>query len=71
MTKLTHTAPQARDFSAATRRALLAAGVAIIGVQAAPAFEGDAYFTGTAYAVSDNGTHRLLSHREVRALAGA
>jgi hypothetical protein len=68
MTELTHTAPQARDFSAATRRALLARGIRIVGVQAVPADDSDRYFSATAYCLDDNGTHRLRRHAEVFAL---
>lgn len=65
----THTAPQARDFSAATRKALAVRNIAIVGAQAVPAFEGDAYFSGTAYMLSIAGVGCLRSFYEVLALA--
>ena len=71
MTTFTHTAPQARDFSAATRRALLKARIRIVGATAAPAFEGDAYNTGTAYMLDIDGKGCLRTFREVLKLAGA
>lgn len=65
----THTAPQARDFDAATRKALLMAGIRIIGVQALPV--GGSYLqTETGYVIDDNGTGRVWTHAEVlRAVA--
>lgn len=71
MAKLTHTAPQACDFSASTRRALLSKGIAIVGTQAVPAFDGDRYFSGRAYMLAINGCGCLRSFREVLTLAGA
>ena len=64
MTKLTHTAPQARDFSAAERRALLGKGVAIIGAGLA----GNLSNPIATYHVSDNGTWRGMLRLEVAAL---
>jgi hypothetical protein len=64
MAKLTHTAPPARDFAASERRALLRKGIAIVGTQhVAGPFGGD-----VAYALNDNGTHRLRRRVEVIAL---
>jgi hypothetical protein len=61
---LTHTAPQARDFSAKTRKALLRKGIAIIGIQFLP--NGSDMTCGeTGYSLSD-GTIR--THSEVCAL---
>ena len=59
----------ARDFSAAVRKALAVRGITIVGAQAAPAFEGDVYFSGTAYVLNDNGTHRVRTFSQVLALA--
>lgn len=58
-----------KDFSAKTIKALATKGIRIIGIQAVPAFEGDVYFTGTAYRLDDNGTGRVHTHREVLATA--
>lgn len=58
-----------RDFSAKTRKALAARNIAIVGIQAVPAFEGDVYFTGTAYMLTINGVGCLRSFREVLTLA--
>lgn len=73
MAKLTHTAPQARDFSARERRALLRKGIAIIGVSYLPdAASVFPYVNGeTGYCLNDNGTHRVRSYAEVVALATA
>lgn len=59
---LTHTAPQARDFTAAERKALLIQGIAIVGVQML-----DNERMG--YSVNDNGTHRLRTRLGVAAMA--
>lgn len=61
----------AQDFSAAERRALLRKGIAIVGSQAVPAFDGDRYFSGRAYMLDIEGKGCLRSYREVLALAGA
>lgn len=66
---MTHLPHVARDFSRKTLNGLTRKGIAVIGAQAVPAFQGDVYFSGVAYAISDNGTHRLLSHGAVIALA--
>ena len=59
----------ALDFSASTRRALARKGIAIIGAQAAPAFDGDSTFSGRVYRLTDNGAHKLRTHAEVMGLA--
>ena len=59
-----HTAPQARDFDAATRAALLTAGIRIIGVQALPV-DGSFLQTETGYCVDDNGTGRVWTREQV------
>jgi hypothetical protein len=66
---LKHIAPQARDFDATTRAALLAAGIRIIGVQALPV-NGSYMLTETGYVVDDNGTGRVWNRGDVlRAVA--
>jgi hypothetical protein len=61
----THTAPQARDFSAKTRKALLRKGIAIVGIQFLP--NGSDMTSGeTGYCLSD-GTIR--TYGQVCALA--
>ena len=67
MTKLTHTAPQVRDFSATERRALLRKGIAIIGVQHVCSLYGGE----TGYCLNDNGTHKIRIWREVRDIAAS
>jgi len=52
------------------RRTLLKSGIALIGLQGVPAFDGDVYFSATAYVVSDNDTGRVLSYAEVMGLGG-
>lgn len=69
MTKLTHIAPQAKDFSAAERRALLARGIRIVSTTAVPAFDGDLYFSGRAYMLDIGGCGCLRSYMEVCAIA--
>lgn len=73
MAKLTHTAPQAHDFSATERKALLRKGIAIIGVTYLPAASGPLpYANGErGYCLNDNGTHRVRTYRDVCALAAA
>lgn len=67
---LTHTAPQAKDFSVIERRSLLAHGIRIVGATAIPAFDGDVYFSGRAYMLDIGGCSCLRSYAEVRAMAG-
>jgi hypothetical protein len=64
MAKLTHTAPQARDFSASERRALLSKGVAIVGAGLA----GSASDPIATYHVSDNGQWRGFLRLELCAM---
>jgi hypothetical protein len=59
----------ARDFSAKVRRQLDKKGVAIVGIQAVPDFEGDKYFSGTAYQLVAHGTSFLRTHSEVCTMA--
>lgn len=58
-----------RDFSVKARKALAARNIAIVGIQAVSAFEGDLYCSGTAYVLNVNGTACLRTFREVLALA--
>lgn len=67
---LTHHEAPASHFSAKVRRALLKQGVVLTGLQAVPAFDGDRYFSATAYVVADNDTGRVLSYAEVMRLGG-
>ena len=60
-----------RNFSTKTVKALAAKGIAIVGAQAVPAFEGDVYFSGVAYMLDDNGTGRLRTFTEVLAIAAS
>jgi hypothetical protein len=60
----------ALTFSAATRAALARKGITITRTQAIPGFEGDRYFSGTAYVLNDNGTQRVRSFNEVLTLSG-
>lgn len=59
----------AKDFSKATIKALAKKGIRIIGAQACAAFDGDKFFTGVAYKLDDNGTHRIRRFNEVLAIA--
>lgn len=58
-----------RDFTAKTRNALARKGIVVVGVQAAPAFDGDTTFSGRTYRLDDNGCCRMRSHAEVLELA--
>jgi hypothetical protein len=66
---MSHLPSVARNFSSKTLKGLTRKGIAVIGSQAVPAFQGDVYFSDVAYAISDNGTHRLLRHGEIIALS--
>lgn len=69
MAAFTHSA-FGRDFSKATLNALLKKGVRIAGRQAIPAFEGDAYFTGSAYQlVTKSGCSMLREHSQILVMA--
>jgi len=58
----------AKDFNAATRRALLAKGIAIVSITFVPGPGGD-YTTGhRAYVLDDNGTQKLCSYSDVKGL---
>lgn len=58
-----------RGLSVSALQDLDARGIRVIGQQAVPAFDGDRYFTGSAYVLDDNGTQRVLRLHEVLALA--
>lgn len=58
-----------RDFSRTTLKALASRGIIVIGTQAAPAFDGDQYFSGRVYRLDDNGCHKIRSHSEVMEMA--
>jgi hypothetical protein len=58
-----------KDFSRATIKALAVKGIRVIGAQAAPAFDGDKYFSGVLYSLDDNGTCRMRRFNEVIELA--
>ena len=70
MTTLTHHSIPASHFSAKVRKSLLKRGVVLMGLQAVPAFEGDRYFSQTAYVLSDNGMGCVRSFADVLRLAG-
>lgn len=63
----------ARDFSATTRRALLKRGIAVIGICAIPDMSSSMPYANATrgYNLDDNGTHRIRTHAEVRAMVGA
>ena len=58
-----------RDFSSKTLRALAKRGVTVIGAQAAPAYDGDATFSGRVYQVSVDGCAMMRSHSQVMEMA--
>lgn len=59
----------ARDFSASTRRALLKRGIVVIGICAIPDMSHPTYANASrGYNMDDNGTHRVRSYAEVRAM---
>jgi hypothetical protein len=58
-------------FSAKTIKALSRKGVQIVGLQAAPAFEGDVYFSGTVYLLNAAGTGLVRTHQQVLAMAAS
>lgn len=60
-----------RDFSTRTIKALRAKGVEIISSQAAPAFEGDKYFTGTVYTLTWNDTAFVRTDLQILAMAAS
>jgi len=61
-----------RDFSAKTIRALAKAGIQIIGICAIPDMSHPMPYANASrgYQLADNGTMRIRTHAEVRALAG-
>lgn len=61
----------ARDFSPAERRALLRRGIVIVGICAIPDMSHPMPYTNASrgYQLSDNGTGKVRSYAEVRALA--
>lgn len=60
-----------KDFDRKVIAALRRKGIKVIGTVAIPAFEGDTTFSGRAYRLDDNGTHKVRSHAEVLALASS
>jgi hypothetical protein len=60
----------ARHFDPATLAGLRAAGIRIIGTTMVPGPDGSFADGETVYKIDDNGTHRVRTHRELRALAG-
>ncbi len=65
-----HTAPQKRDFTAKTLRALSNRGIAIVGVTMLPDDSGLSFANGdTGYVLNNNGTQQIKRHGEVVALA--
>lgn len=59
----------ARDFSKKTLSALSKKGIAVVGAQAIPAFEGDQYFTGTGYKLVRDGCLYVRTFQQVLAIA--
>ena len=61
----------ARDFAAPTRRALLKRGIVVVGLCSIPDMSSDMPWANSsrAYRLDDNGTHRIRTHAEVRAMA--
>jgi hypothetical protein len=57
------------DFSAATRKALAARGIRVIGSQAAPSYDGDETFSGRVYQIAQDGCSMMRSHSQVMELA--
>ena len=57
------------DFSSLTLKALAKQGVRVIGTQAAPAYDGDKFFTGRVYRLDDNGCCKIRSHEQVLEMA--
>jgi hypothetical protein len=58
-----------RDFSKTTLAALARKGIRVLSAQAAPAFDGDAFFSGSVYKLDQNGRHIIRSHSEVLGMA--
>lgn len=71
MNKLSHFS--ARDFSATTRKALVKKGIDILGTCVIPDMSHPMpYANGSrGYQLSDNGTGKVRSYREVIEMAGA
>lgn len=59
------------DFSKKTMRQLAAKGISLVGLQATPAFEGDQYFSDTAYQLVWNGTGFIRTYSQVIVLAAS
>jgi len=58
-----------KDFSPKTLSLLAKKGVCIVSVMAVPAFEGDKYFSGTAYSLSYNGQSFIRRHSQILTMA--
>lgn len=65
-----HPSHFAADFSRKVRNTLARKGIRIIGAHNAPGPGGDFTNGERVYALDDNGTHRVRSYAEVRALGG-
>jgi hypothetical protein len=61
----------AKDFNKKTLDLLSKKGVNVISCQAIPAFEGDKYFTGTAYMLDYNGHGFSRTHAQVLIMANS
>lgn len=59
------------DFSKKTMRQLSAKGISLVGLQATTAFEGDKYFSDTAYKLVWNGIGFIRTHSQVIILAAS
>lgn len=60
-----------RAFSPKTIKQLNKKGISITGTQAAPAFEGDAYFSGVVYMLTYKDAAFLRTHSQVIILANS
>lgn len=58
-----------KHFSKKVLALLAKKGVSVIGAQAVPAFEGDRYFTGTAYQLVFNGASFMRTYSQVETMA--
>lgn len=59
------------DFGKKTARQLSAKNIQIIGKQAIPGFEGDKFFSDTAYKLNFEGKSFLRTHAQVCAIAAS
>jgi len=60
-----------KDFSAKTLSLLSKKGISVVGATAVPAFDGDVYFSGTAYTLSFAGTSFMRTHSQILVMASS